>query len=142
MLSSVHDPKLSAFVGKALKGFVSELRALDIVDLIAYARLGLHREISHLVQDAADLFFMPRFIDLSCPSEVDLDWHSSPQITLHLVMKSAAIEVYFSLKLSALCANINIDHISLPHLQSDFDTSQEIVLAELIRANVIESIVI
>ena len=108
-----HCPEREQIVATAIQDFVCELRHSDVLDLLAFARLGCHSAIEDLVKEAAELYFAPGFMEVSSGTVADVDWHMPPRIILHLVMRPAGMSIHFSATLSAESAHVKLTYISV-----------------------------
>lgn len=107
-----HCPEREQIVATAIQEFVCELRRIDVLDLLAFARLGCHSAIEDLIKEAAELYFAPGFMEVSSGTVADVDWHLPPKIVLHLVMRPAGMSIHFTATLSAESAHVRLTYIS------------------------------
>lgn len=116
MMLQPHNARREIIVGKAVEAFVAELRQIDVVDLLAYARLGHHGALRALVRDAAELHFVPGFVDVDGAADVRMDWHTLPEVVLHLVMRPAGMRIHFSTVLTATSAKVRLTYIGFDRI--------------------------
>jgi hypothetical protein len=100
---------LEQTLGTALRDFASELRLTDAADLAAFIRLGRMANLRSIVQSSAELFFKPGTLELAEPGELELGWFAPPVITLPMTFRHKGVQIYFRLRLAALCAAIEVE---------------------------------
>ncbi len=119
MRNQQHCPEREQIIATAIEEFLCELRRIDVLDLLAFARLGCHSAIEDLIKDAADLHFAPGFLEVSSASEADVDWHMPPKIILHLAMRPAGMSIHFTTTLSAESAHVRLTYIAFDEEAAD-----------------------
>lgn len=111
MMLQPHNSRREMIVGKAVESFVAELRRIDVIDLLAYARLERHDAIEELVRDAAELHFAPGFVEVDGAADVRMDWNTLPEVVLHLAMRPAGMRIHFSTVLTASSAKVRLTYV-------------------------------
>lgn len=114
-----HSSAREIIVAKAIQEVVSELRMIDVADYVAFIRLEQHANLADIVDSAAELYFMPGTLCFGHGGEVNLGWSGEPVITLDLQLKPKGATVYFSLRLTALKASVEVSYVAFD------DSSQE-----------------
>lgn len=104
-----------------LRDVASELRLIDAVDLVTFIRTEQFGNIKTLVNASTELFFKPGTISFGSSGDVFLRWGGAPSIALDMEFHHMRINVYFRLLLMALCAGIEIHHISFENSSPDPD---------------------
>lgn len=107
-----HNPEREQIIAKAIEEFLCELRHIDVIDLLAFARLGCHSAIEDLIKEAAEMHFAPGFLEVCSGTVADVDWHMPPKIVLHLVMRPAGMSIHFTATLSAESAHVHLTYIA------------------------------
>ncbi|MBU1211179.1 MAG: hypothetical protein KJ587_07895 [Alphaproteobacteria bacterium] len=93
---------------------VSELRAFDVVDLIAFSRLERSESLKSLVDSAVEQFFTPGNIEILDSGDVRVAWGKTPEIQFNFRLRSVPLEIYFRMLLSDAYGAIGIDFIDCP----------------------------
>lgn len=99
-------------VADAICTVASELRLIDVADLIAMLRFERHGDLSDLVASAAELFFLPGTIKLGIGGDYILDWSGRPRVVLDLEIRPKGVTVYARLTLEHDCGGVEINHIA------------------------------
>jgi hypothetical protein len=89
----------------------SELRLIDVVNLVVYIKQENHANIDDLISSSAELFFKPGVLNYSSAADVNLTWGGSPSVAFDLEFHHQGVTVFFSLLLGATQAGVDIRHI-------------------------------
>lgn len=98
-------------VAAAMRELASELKLIDVLELIYLCRTGKHANISDLVGSAAELFFKADTVRYGGAAEAELSWNATPAITLDMEFDHKQVMMLFRLRLSAGEASVSISHI-------------------------------
>lgn len=96
MLQSAYRPDHEFIIAKSLRGFLAEMRMIDVEHLISFATLRMHGHIADLVSSAAENYFSPGFVTFGQHCEAAVDWSATPVITFDLVMNLGWAQAYLS----------------------------------------------
>lgn len=107
-----HFEQREIIVAEAIREFVSELRMVDVGDLIAYIRLERLATLADLVESAAELHFMPGTVRLGHGCDAHVGWGEPPRIVLDLELKPEGATVYCMLTLSESHAEVSVNFVS------------------------------
>lgn len=120
-------------IADAICTVASELRLIDVADLISMLRFERHGDLADLVASAAEMFFLPGTIKLGIGGDYYLDWGGQPRVVLDLEIRPKKVTIYARLVLEQDCGGIEINHIDFdePLANSDDYTA---VLEESLRA--------
>ena len=120
-------------IADAICTVASELRLIDVADLISMLRFERHGDLADLVASAAEMYFLPGTIKLGIGGDYYLDWGGQPRVVLDLEIRPKKVTIYARLVLEQDCGGIEINHINFdePLENRDDDT---LVLAESLRA--------
>ncbi|WP_417669135.1 hypothetical protein [Roseibium sp.] len=105
------DQRRKEAIANALEGFTSDMKLIDVVDLIAYIRTDKHANISDLIKSSAELFFKDGTLRYGMGANVDLDWDKTPTISLDLEFFNLGVWVYFTLVLGEPDNALNVSYI-------------------------------
>ena len=119
-------------IANALKGFTSDMKLVDVVDLIAYIRMDKHANISDLIKSSAELFFKEGTLRYGMGAKAELDWDTTPTVSLDLEFFNMGVWVYFTLVLGEPDNALNVSYIEFtgtpeasgPHDQDQVNTSR------------------
>ena len=118
-------------LGDALQQVASELRLIDLADLIAFIRMEQFGNIAALVSASTDLFFESGAICFARSGDVRAGWSESPRVTLDLEFRDPRVRVYFRLFLEEAQAAIEIDYINYEVPDKDPDANTRCLIAAL-----------
>lgn len=120
-------------IADAICTVASELRLIDVADLISMLRFERHGDLADLVASAAEMYFLPGTIKLGIGGDYYLDWGGQPRVVLDLEIRPQNVTIYARLVLEQDCGGIEINHINFDEpLDNPHDNTQ--VLAESLRA--------
>ena len=122
----------------AVQPLIKELLLVDVADLIAYLTFDQHNLITDIVDSALEQYFAPGFIGYREIGSADIDWHTSPTITLQMAMNAPSHSFEFSLILESQSASIKL--LNINPLSPDGETSLSQSLELLERAISINSV--
>ena len=112
MNRQAHSTVREILVGEAIREVVSELRMVEVIDYIAYVRLGHLANLADLVESAAERYFMPGTLRFGHGGDVELDWDTEPRIKLDLELRPRGATVYFTLTLAAQTAGVDVNYVA------------------------------
>ena len=113
------DQQRKEALALALKAFTSEMKLVDVVDLVAFVRTEQHGNIADLIKSSAELFFKDDTLRYGMAANVDLDWDRPPTIGLDLEFYNKGVWVYFSLVLGEPENAVNVSYIEFTNASDD-----------------------
>ena len=120
-------------IADAICTVASELRLIDVADLISLLRFERHGDLADLVASAAEMYFLPGTIKLGIGGDYYLDWGGQPRVVLDLEIRPRKVTIYARLVLEQDCGGIEINHIDFDEpLENPEDNTA--LLAESLRA--------
>lgn len=128
--------ELEAAIAEALARVAADLRLVDIGDFIAYLRLEQYSCLTDIVQNAAELYFTPGYVEFAGEGEISAEWGQAPEVTLMLVINSMKATAYVALKLCEDHAEIKLDYVNFS-VPFEHDSDRVNLLIEDITANMI-----
>lgn len=90
----------------------TELRMIDVADLIAFIRIEQFANIANLVNSSAELYFKPGLLRFGFSADLNLDWWRPPRIALDMEFQNLDVAAYFRLVLEAQNAAVEATHIA------------------------------
>ena len=93
--------RYSAILSDNLNDVVTELRTIDLVDIVSYIRYGSFATLDDLIQSSTELFFKPGTISFAWTARVELGWDEPPIVTIGMEFRHHAASVFFDLTLRA-----------------------------------------
>ncbi len=111
MKKNPFSEKRERILAEAILPVASELRLLDVADLVALLRFELHANLRDLVASAAELYFHPGTVNFGIGGDYRLEWDGEPEVSLDLEIKPRGVTVYAKLLLGKDNAGVEISHI-------------------------------
>lgn len=108
-------------LAQALTEFTSEMKLVDVVDLVAFVRTEQHGNIADLIRSSSELFFKEDTLRYGMAASVDLDWDRPPTISLDMEFYNKGVWVYFSLVLAEPQNAVNVSYIEFTNASNDPD---------------------
>lgn len=121
-------------VADAICAVASELRLIDVADLISMLRFERHGDLADLVASAAEMFFLPGTVRLGIGGDYSLDWGGQPRVVLDLEIRPKGVTIYARLTLEQDCGGVEIDHIAFEEPYADPEENT-VFLQETLRAS-------
>lgn len=106
-------------LGESVGDVASELRLIDVVDLISYVRNEQYANVGDLVSSSVERFFRPDTLRFGKAADVTLSWGSAPSISLDMEFHHKSVSVYFRLLLEEYTAGVEIDYVSFGDAHPD-----------------------
>jgi hypothetical protein len=132
MKANPHAKDREKIVGDAIWPIASELRLMEVADLIAMLRFERYGDLSDVVASAAELFFLPGTVRLGIGGDYTLDWSGEARVVLDLEIRPRGVTIYTRLTLEDDRAGVEIDHIVFDAPGDDPDANTAF-LAESLR---------
>ena len=98
----------SAILSDNLRDVATELRTIDLVDLVSYIRFGSFATLDDLIQSSTELFYKAGTISFAWTARADIGWEDLPTVTVGLEFRHAAISVFFDLSLRAFDQSVKV----------------------------------
>ncbi|MBC7284384.1 hypothetical protein [Hoeflea sp.] len=119
MKQSPYSAEWEKIVADAICAVATELRLIDVADLVAMVRFERHGDLSDLVASAAEMFFLPGTVKLGIGGDYSLDWGGRPQVVLDLEIRPRGVTIYARLTLEQDHGGLEINHIAFDDPQDD-----------------------
>ena len=103
----------------ALIGVASEMRLIDVCDLIAYIKAENFANVGDLINSSAELYFQPGKLIFYSGANIKAGWDTSPSFRFDLEFCHAGVQVFFCLELYNASASVDIACISFDHPAGD-----------------------
>ncbi len=113
-----------------MRDLCSELRLIDIINLVIYIKTESHANIEDLISSSVELFFKPDTLRYAFAADVNLKWGMAPSIAFDMEFRHQGVTVFFSLLLDAVKAGVDIHHIVFDSPETEPEQNNE----RLIRA--------
>ena len=84
---------------EALRPVASELRMVDLDQLIVCAKSGAHAEMADLVSSCAELHFAPGALDFALGADAVASWEGGACVSLDLEFRAAPVTAFLRLTL-------------------------------------------
>ena len=89
----------------------TELRLIDVVDLVGYIREESVATLEDLVNSASELYFRHGALRYAWSANIDLLWESPPSVSLNMEFSWSGVTAFFALRLNSACAGVDLQHI-------------------------------
>jgi hypothetical protein len=90
----------------------SELRLVNVVDLIDYVRGERSTTLDDLVNSSAELYFKPGAVRYAWSAELDVLWEALPSVSLNMEFRWNGATAFFCLRLGATRGAIALQHVA------------------------------
>lgn len=121
-------------LAEAISPVATELRLVDVADLIAMLRFERHGSMADLVSSAAELYFHPGTVNFGVGGDYRLEWDSEPEVELDLEIKPRGVTIYAKLSMNKSHAGVEISHIDFQHPSADPEENTAFMHRALINA--------
>lgn len=85
--------------GEALRPVASELRMVDLDQLIVNAKSGAHADMADLVASCAELHFAPGAVDFALGADAVASWEGGACVSLDLEFRATPVTAFLRLTL-------------------------------------------
>ncbi len=100
-------------LAEALADVATELRLVNVIDLIGYVHGERTANIEDLIHSSAELYFKQGALRYACAAEADVKWEAPPRVSLGMEFRWRGATAFFRLQLDAASASIDIHHLAL-----------------------------
>ena len=107
-----HSQVREKILGDSIRCVATDLRLIDLPDLVSYLKTGQIASIGSLVQSSIEMSFKPETLSFGHAGDVFLEWGVVPRVCLDMEFHHQAVHVYFQLMLDADEAGVEITYIS------------------------------
>jgi hypothetical protein len=107
-----HSQVREKILGDSIRRVATDLRLIDLPDLVSYLKTGQIASVGSLVQSSIELSFKPETLSFGHAGDVFLEWGILPRVCLDMEFHHHAVHVYFRLMLEAEEAAVEITYIS------------------------------
>jgi len=90
----------------------SELRLVNVLDLIGYVGGQRSAALDDLVNSAAELYFKPGALRYAWSGELDVLWETLPAVSLNMEFRWGGATAFFRLRLDCDRAGISLQHMA------------------------------
>ncbi|MBB4199385.1 hypothetical protein GGD83_003200 [Rhodoblastus sphagnicola] len=119
-------------LAEALADVATELRLVNVIDLIGYVHGQRYANIEDLIHSSAELYFKQGALRYACAADADVRWNAPPSVSLSMEFRWRGATALFRLQLDAASASIDIHHLALdtPGAPEDVPTRFASALAD------------
>lgn len=89
----------------------SDLRLINVVDLIGYITSEKSATIEDLVNSASELYFKPGALRYGWSADLDILWEALPAIALNMEFSWRGVTAFFSLRLDFDCGGVDLQNV-------------------------------
>jgi hypothetical protein len=125
------DRQRQEAIAEALADFIEDLKLVDVIDFIAYIRTDQHGNIEELIKTSAELFFKDGSLRYSMAASADVEWESTPKISLDLEFFNKGVWIYFTAVLAWPDNAVNVSYVEVPDAGGSKARETEMLLEAL-----------
>lgn len=107
-----HSQVREKILGDSIRSVATDLRLIDLPDLVSYLKTGQIASVGSLVQSSIELSFKPETLSFGHAGDVYLEWGVLPRVSLDMEFHHQSVHVYFRLMLEADEAAVEITYIA------------------------------
>lgn len=101
------------FLVEAMREVASELRLIDLQNLVLCVSGQRRDMIKSLIEAATELYFAPDTIRYADFSEVSMSWEGMFQIKFDFEFRNKGVRIYFSMLLRTATAAIHVNYVAI-----------------------------
>ncbi len=131
-VESVHEQIL----GDHIRDVASELRLVDVDQLIHFLKKENADCISDVVNSSAELFFKPGTLRYGLSGEFDVSWNNPPSVSLNMEFRNPPLTILFSLSMSSQMASVEIYDVHFEHRYSRTIVEVDLFSSSLSKARI------
>ncbi|MCI4678805.1 hypothetical protein K9U39_00790 [Rhodoblastus acidophilus] len=94
-----------------LADVASELRLINVADLIGYIRGERVATLEDLVNSASELYFKQGALRYAWSADLDLLWETPPAISLNMEFSWRGVTAFFALRLDSAYAGVDLQQM-------------------------------
>ncbi|MBN9670712.1 hypothetical protein [Roseibium aggregatum] len=125
------DRQRQEAIASALADFIEDLKLVDVVDFIAYIRSDRHGNIEELIKSSAELFFKEGSLRYSMAAQAEIEWDTTPRVSLDLEFFNKGVWIYFTVVLASPDNAVNVSYVEIPDAAGNKVKETELLLEAL-----------
>lgn len=102
-------------LAESVADVATELRLVNVIDLIGYVRAERCANLEDLVNSSAELYFKHGALRYAWSADLDVVWDCLPTISLNMEFCWRGVTAFFRLCLNAARAGVDIQHVAFDH---------------------------
>jgi hypothetical protein len=106
-------------LAESLADVATELRLIDVIDLIGYVQGQRSANLEDLVNSSAELYFRCGALRYAWSADLDVAWDALPTISLNMEFCWSGVTAFFNLCLDAARAGVDIQHLAFDDAADD-----------------------
>ncbi len=99
-------------LAESVADVATELRLVNVIDLIGYVRAERFANLEDLVNSSAELYFKHGALRYAWSADLDVVWEALPTISLNMEFSWRGVTAFFRLCLNAARAGVDIQHLA------------------------------
>lgn len=103
-----HAARRARALAEGMRTFASELRLVEVVDLVCFARSEHYAALDELVASSAEVTFKPGVLRYAWGADVEMGWGAPPSVRLDMEFCHAGVTAFFGLVLSDKSAGLDV----------------------------------
>ena len=114
-----HTLDREALLAAALAETCAELRLVDVADLIVFAHMDIHPNISDLVNSSLELHFMENTLRYGWAATAEASWSEPPTLMFDMEFRHAGVTAFFKLMLRGENTAVELHHVGFDSPSAD-----------------------
>ena len=98
-------------LAESLAEVATELRLVNVIDLISYVQAERYTNLEDLVNSSAELYFKQGALRYAWWGDIDVVWDALPIISLNMEFCWSGVTAFFNLRLDAARAGVDLQHL-------------------------------
>jgi hypothetical protein len=107
----------------------TELRLIDVANMIAFVQSQKSAAIEDLVNSAAELYFQNGALRYAWCADLDIAWDAFPSVSLNLEFRWSGVTAFFRLRLDSAYAGVDLQHLAFDDEALDATPCERFALA-------------
>jgi hypothetical protein len=99
-------------LAESLADVATELRLVNVIDLIGYVHGQRCANLEDLVNSSAELYFRHGALRYAWSADLDVVWDALPTISLSMEFGWSGVTAFFNLCLNAARAGVDLQHLA------------------------------
>ena len=115
MLSPANDTRLTQekLIAEAIRDVASEIRLVDLTDLVSYFRIDRMGPVEALINSALELYFKPGRLSFAGAGSAHINWNGSIDVRLDFEFRHDGLSIFFTMVMRSDGAAIHINYVSV-----------------------------
>ena len=118
-------------LAEAIADVATELRLVNVIDLIGYVHGQRYANIEDLIHSSAELYFKQGALRYAWSADLDVVWDALPTISLNMEFCWSGVTAFFNLCLNGARAGVDLQHLVFDSKPTDEQEKRDRLKAAL-----------